>query len=258
MRVASAFAVLALFFLAATGAEAGTIIFQDTFETGPAGTPDVGTYTLFGQASQHVILDDGSGSNNVLVSSAGLNSGGFTIQTQQQLTQSVKVEYDFRVVQSDSSLSGINAIIQQLVLDTSPNNVQLNWASDGSLYYSNGTATPGPIDTTWNWAYDTDYHVTWTADAATDIVTLGIGGLGSLTLRASDLTLPDGPFDNYKSFALSRNVVSIVTQRLDNLTITDLGAAAVPLPAAGWAGLVMLGFLGIGRLRRRTCRTSAS
>lgn len=155
------------------------------------------------------------------------------------------------MLSAGASLTGDSAIIQQLVLAVSPNNLSLGWGAGGILRFSNGTSGLSPLPGFAPRGYDVDDHVTWTADAATDVVTLGISGLSTHVFAPP----PDGTFTQYKTFALTRNSLSSFTQYLDNSVITDMASGAVvPLPAAGWAGLALPGLLGVGRLSRRRSR----
>ena len=209
----------------ATWSSAATI-FLDTYQTNPVGTPDIGSYFQFD--GTHAVVDLGGGDKRMR--STNSSNNGFAVDAQhimQPFVPLARVSYDI-VIESGANLVGSNAFVQDAILDSPGglgSNLFLYWGENHKLFVRKSTVGGGigaPVETTFDWAFDQNYHVVWQIDGSNDTASLVVNGIA---LYTNDPLGDD--FSGLQRFAFSSNFATTGSQLLDNLTITS----AVPEPA---------------------------
>src|SRR5207249_2862070 len=111
---------------------------------------------------------------------------GFAIDamhTMQPFVPLATVSYDIRI-EANSALVGANAFVQEAILDPLGDNLFLFWGANNQLWLFkslNGSSFVGPTPTTFGWSFDTDYHVVWEINGATDTSSLSVNGTSLYT-----------------------------------------------------------------------------
>jgi hypothetical protein len=217
-RTLSLCCVVAL--LAAFPVAAEEVVLLDTFQDDTPGSPpngpEIGSYA--GMSGTHVVVDLGGGDLR-LESDDPSASGGFLLTWQPTAgPQQAAVDYDYRIY-ANSNPAGLNAFGQELILLPGGLNLDLWWADDHVLRVritrpGGGSTT---LTSTYSWAFDTDYHVSWTVNAAADTFDLKVNGT---------YVYLDEPL-GYDLLSLSRlstytNYTTTGSQLMNDVKITDL------------------------------------
>lgn len=206
--------------LAALPVVAEEVVLLDTFQDdtpgAPPNGPEIGTYSQM--TGTHVVVNVGGGDLRLESTDSSTSTGFVLVWQPTSSPQQAAVEYDYRIY-ANSNPAGLNAFGQELILLPGGLNIDLWWSDDHLLHVriyrpSGGSTT---LTTTYSWAFDTDYHVTFTLDAATDLFSLKVNGT---------FVLLDEPLGydllNLQRLATYSNYSTTGSVLTNDVTITDL------------------------------------